>query len=231
MHHLWRNLTPNLLWMLLVEVVVAHLAWIEVVKAAVSSLIVVVGISYVKGEVIIMHWLHPVHLLLCRVGLLLLVLLVLLQMAELDVRIVAAIIVEGSKVTLMVDVVCLRLRLHHAWGCITANAWIRVGIGVATMTRVTVRLHERWCSREKLLLIRLGVHYVLCRLSNHLMTTLVIQHIFAYWGLILAHHLRAHMARLLCLRIVVWICALIVHWRVVGLSAISNLNLKERLKS
>ena len=73
-----------------------------------------VGISYVKGEVIIMHWLHPVHLLLCRVGLLLLVLLVLLQMAELDVRIVAAIIVEGSKVTLMVDVVCLRLRLHHA---------------------------------------------------------------------------------------------------------------------
>ena len=61
-----------------------------------------------------MHWLHTVHLLLCRVGLLLLVLLVLLQMAELDVRIVAAIIVEGSKVTLMVDVVCLRLRLHHA---------------------------------------------------------------------------------------------------------------------
>jgi len=61
-----------------------------------------------------MHWLHPVHLLLCWVGLLLLVLLVLLQMAELDVRIVAAIIVEGSKVTLMVDVVCLRLRLHHA---------------------------------------------------------------------------------------------------------------------
>ncbi len=39
-------------------------------------------------------------------------------MAQLDVRIVATVIVESSMVTLMTDVVssCLRLWLHHAWG-------------------------------------------------------------------------------------------------------------------